>query len=109
MGGAKEGMKLGCGEGEGTTKGQEETELGGGCIMGGRVTPVTGGITVWGSGDLTSMATGAASGWVSLSESISISPANVISSLLAGSEVAVCCARSNSSTRSFSLPFKDSR
>ena len=101
-------MKLGCGEGEGTRKGQEETELGGGCSMGGRVTPVTG-ITVWGSEDLMSMATGAASGCGSLSESISISPAKVMSSLLVGSDVAVCCARSNSSIRSFSLPFKDSR
>ena len=90
-------------------KGQEETGAGGGCIMGGiGVTSVTG-ITVWGSEDLTSTGTGAASCCVSLSESISISPAKVISSLLVGSEVAVCWARSNSSTRSLSLTFKDSR
>ena len=90
-------------------KGQEETDVGGGCIMGGRGVASVTGITVWGSEDLTSMATGAPSGCASLSESISISPASVISSLLVGSEVAVCCARSNSSTRSFSLTFKDSR
>ena len=89
-------------------KGQEETGAGGGCMGGIGVTSVTG-ITVWGSEDLTSTETGAASCCVSLSESISISPAKVISSLLVGSEVAVRCARSNSSTRSLSLTFKDSR
>lgn len=107
-GGAKEGMKLGCWEGEGTRKGQDDPELGVGCSMGGRLT-VAAESTAWWSEDVVSMATGAASGCVSLSESISMSPASVISSLLVGSEVAVCCARSKSSIRSFSFFCKDSR